>query len=97
VPTVSPAATRTSFTVPAFSALMWFSIFIASSTSTDCPSSTASPSATSTLTIVPCIGAEMVPLPAAPPDPPTPGRGRAERRFGVAVPAAVSGSQSFTE
>src|SRR5205814_4776177 len=32
VPTVSPVATRSSVTVPDFSALMWFSIFIASST-----------------------------------------------------------------
>jgi hypothetical protein len=34
VPTVSPGETRTSETVPAFSALMWFSIFMASSTTT---------------------------------------------------------------
>ena len=37
VPTVSPSATRISLTVPATSALMWFSIFIASSTTTASP------------------------------------------------------------
>jgi hypothetical protein len=33
-PTVSPAATLISLTLPDFSALIWFSIFIASSTTT---------------------------------------------------------------
>ena len=33
-PTVSPGATLISLTVPAFSAAIWFSIFIASSTTT---------------------------------------------------------------
>src|SRR6266576_735498 len=78
VPTVSPAATRTSFTVPPPSALMWFSIFIASSTSSDWPGSTASPCATSTFTIVPCIGALTVPSPPAPL--PAAGGGVARRR-----------------
>jgi len=66
-------------------------------TSTDCPASTVSPAATSTFTIVPCIGALIVPLPAAPPEPLAPGRGRADRFLGAALAAAASGSQSFTE
>ena len=40
-PTVSPAAARISCTVPSTSAAMWFSIFIASSTSSDAPATTA--------------------------------------------------------
>jgi hypothetical protein len=40
-PTVWPGATLISFTVPAFSAAIWFSIFIASSTTMPAPTSTA--------------------------------------------------------
>ena len=40
-PTVSPAVTLISLTVPAFSALIWFSIFMASSTTMPSPTSTA--------------------------------------------------------
>src|ERR687892_126158 len=43
-PTDWPAATLTSLTVPDLSAAMLFSIFIASSTHTVCPTSTSSPS-----------------------------------------------------
>lgn len=39
-PTVSPSLTLISFTTPLFSALIWFSIFIASSTTTAAPAST---------------------------------------------------------
>ncbi len=47
---------------------MWFSIFMASSTSSACPASTVSPTFTSTFTIVPCIGAVTVPSPPLPVD-----------------------------
>ena len=88
VPTVSPGGDLDSFTVPAFSAVMLFSIFMASSTQTGWPASTASPTATSTLTIVPCIGTVIVPQPAAPP-PPHAGRARrAAGAAGTARPAA---------
>ena len=63
-PTAWPGSTLTSATVPAMSAAMLFSIFIASSTQTAWPTSTVSPTATSTFTIVPCIGTVTLPLPA---------------------------------
>ena len=63
LPTESPSETLISFTVPALSAFMLFSIFIASSTSRGWPASTSSPTATSTEMTVPCIGTVMVPLP----------------------------------
>ena len=73
------------FDRPAFSALTLFSIFMASSTQTVWPTSTASPSATSTLTMVPCMGTATVPDPA--PEAaafgrfgPAPGRHRPRRR-----------------
>ena len=98
-PTDSPGATRTSLTVPAFSALTLFSIFMASSTHTVCPTSTVSPAATRTLTIVPCIGTATVPEP--PPAAAALGRfGPAPR--GPAPPACTatasprSGTHSFT-
>ena len=47
LPTESPSETFISFTVPALSALMLFSIFIASSTSRGWPASASSPTATS--------------------------------------------------
>ena len=46
---------------------MWFSIFIASRTHTVCPTSTWSPTATNTLTIVPCMGTVTLSELAAPP------------------------------
>ena len=52
-------------TVPAKGALSASSIFIASSTPSRCPSATASPSATSTASTVPGIGAVRLPSPAA--------------------------------
>src|SRR5581483_11620074 len=64
VPTDWPGETFTSATVPDLSAAMLFSIFIASRTHTGCPASTVSPTDTSTLTIVPCIGTATLPLPA---------------------------------
>src|SRR3954468_16372104 len=64
VPTDWPGSTLTSATVPDLSALMLFSIFIASRTHTGWPASTASPTDTSTLMIVPCIGTATLPLPA---------------------------------
>src|SRR5207247_6177928 len=68
-PTVAPASTRISEIVPARSALMWFSIFIASRTHTVCPTSTRSPTATHTLTIVPClVTVTLCELAAPPPD-----------------------------
>ena len=48
-------------TLPATVDLMGFSIFIASSTQRTSPISTVSPGATSTCTIVPCIGTVTVP------------------------------------
>ena len=72
-PTVSPGATLISLTVPARSVAIWFSIFIASSTTTGWPASTVSPTSTRILTIVPCIGTVTSPLP----DPPA---GTAARR-----------------
>src|SRR5690606_40001995 len=75
-PTDWPASTLTSLTVPVLSAVMLFSIFIASRTHTVWPSSTLSPSLTSTFTIVPCIGTATWPLPAAAADAPEDRRGR---------------------
>src|SRR5581483_10436174 len=93
VPTVSPGETRISETVPAFSALTWFSIFIASRTTTGWPTSTESPTATSALTIVPCIGAATSPLPAAPVPPPAAERGlRALAPAAGAPPAGTAGA-----
>ena len=60
-PTVSPGLTRTSRTVPAIEARIGFSIFIASRTHKTSPAATRSPAATSTCTIVPCIGTVTVP------------------------------------
>ena len=73
-------ATRTSLTRPAFSALTLFSIFMASSTQTVWPTSTVSPTATRTLTIVPCMGTATVPGARRRPPPPSAASGRPGRR-----------------
>src|SRR5215207_10357990 len=69
--TVAPTCARRLLTVPARWAVSGCSIFIASSTTTRSPACTASPSATATLTIVPCIGEVSAspdgPLTAPPP------------------------------
>jgi hypothetical protein len=85
--------------VPAFSAVIWFSIFIASSTTTGVPTSTASPTATSTFTIVPCMGAITWPAPAPPPPSEAAGLGRALRAAPPAAAAtgAPSGTHMATE
>src|SRR5829696_1439647 len=70
-PTVWPGETLISLTLPAFSAAIWFSIFIASRTTMPAPTATSWPTSTRTLTIVPCIGTVTSPLPAAPPPEPT--------------------------
>src|SRR5205085_2373525 len=96
--TVSPAAARISFTVPSISAAMWFSIFIASSTSSESPVATVWPTSTRSFTIVPCIGATAFPPPPLPP------LAAAARGFGLAFLAAPppgaasapSGRNSFT-
>src|SRR5580704_14563136 len=96
-PTGSPADTRTSVTVPAFSAFTLFSIFMASRTQMVWPTSTVSPTVTSTLTTVPCMGTDTVPDPAAPEDAPLalrPPEDRAVPEAGTASP--VSGTQSVT-
>src|ERR687890_2123326 len=59
--TVCPASTRTSETVPAFWERTSLSIFIASRMHTGSSAETSCPSSTSTLTMVPCIGAAMAP------------------------------------
>ena len=86
-------------TVPAFSALTLFSIFMASSTQTVWPTSTVSPTATRTLTMVPCMGTATVPDPA----PAAAAFGRfGPGALGAAPPAWTatasprSGTQSFT-
>ena len=81
-PTVSPAVTLISFTVPDLSAWIWFSIFIASSTTTGWPASTAWPTSTSTFTIVPCIGT------ATSPDPPPAAVAVDAERVGLRAAAA---------
>ena len=92
-PTAWPASHLTSVTLPAFSAVIWFSIFMASRTTTVIPTCTSSPTATSTCTIVPCIGATTSPL-AAPPPLSSAGFGRALR---AAPPrAAATGAPSGT-
>src|SRR5262249_8175399 len=102
VPTESPALTRISCAVPDVSALIWFSIFIASSTTSASPVGTVAPTSTRTFTMVPCIGAVTVPLPAPPPpDPPvTAGFGRGRAPPAAPAPArttGASGSQTLTE
>ena len=92
-PTASPAVTLISVTVPAFSAVTAFSIFMASSTQTVWPTSTVSPTATTIFTIVPCIGTMTVPDPVPVSD--------ARRRAGALVLAgfsemAPSGTLTFT-
>ena len=62
--TVSPGRTSTRSTTPATSAAMTCSIFIASITNSCCPRRTRSPTATSMLTIVPCIGARTTAAPS---------------------------------
>src|SRR5450631_2441396 len=95
VPTVSPVVTRISLTVPDLSALMWFSIFIASSTTRAWPLSTVSPIATITFTIVPCMGAVTLPPSAFPADEErAAARGRA--RTAATGAAAVSSTQTLT-
>ena len=84
--------------MPAFSALMWFSIFIASSTSTDWPASTASPSADEHLHDRALHRRADRAAPGA-----TAGRAGAGTRRAPSAssawrpPAGASGSQSFTE
>jgi len=94
-PTDAPALTLTSLTTPSFSAFTAFSIFIASSKTTVCPTSTLSPTATRTLTMVPCIGTATSPEPVAP-------AAACAARLGRTTPwgaatATRSGTQSFTE
>ena len=77
--------------VPALSATMLFSIFMASSTQIVSPAATSAPSATSTFTMVPCIGIVMTPDPAA--EPPWAERlGRALR----APPPAAAGAAALS-
>ena len=72
-----------------------FSIFIASSTTTASPAPMAWPGSTSTLTIVPCIGAVTSPLP-----PPTPApalvAARLRLRAGAAATTTVGGGSVGT-
>ena len=86
---------RPTVTVPANGALSASSIFIASSTPSRWPSSTASPSATSTASTVPGIGAVRLPSPAAAP---APRRGRAARRrtAGPATTTSTACGVAFT-
>src|SRR5205807_275082 len=61
VSTWSPAATRTSVSVPSTGAVTVCSIFIASSTTSGCPAVTAAPAAASTRTTPPGMGASSDP------------------------------------
>src|SRR5439155_24103330 len=65
-PTLAPATARTAVTRPATSAASVLSIFIASRTTSGWPTSTTSPSAISTETTFPGMGAVTAPEPAAP-------------------------------
>jgi hypothetical protein len=79
-PTDSPGADPHLLDRPAFSAFTLFSIFMASSRQMVWPTSTVSPTATRTLTMVPCMGTATVPEPA--------GRGRRLGSLGTALGAA---------
>ena len=65
--TLAPCATSIEEMVPAFGATISFSIFIASSTNTVCPSETLSPGFTATERMVPASGEVILVLPAFPP------------------------------
>src|SRR4051794_16345014 len=101
LPTESPVATLISLTVPAFSAAMLFSIFMASRTQIVWPASTSWPTSTSTLTMVPCIGTVTAPEPPAAAAPPAPPDRRGRAAAGPPEPAATavpadSGTQRLT-
>ena len=100
--TAWPGSTLISATVPALSALMLFSIFMASRTTSGVPTSTAWPTSTSTFTMVPCIGTATLPLPAAG-APPAAAARRGRVPAAAPAPAAAtaaigtSGTHTFTE
>ena len=83
-------------TAPSAGAVISFSIFMASRTSNESPASTSSPAATESLTMVPCIGAEMMPSPDSVVGPEALREG-GRRRWAPGPPGAGSGAQNFTE
>ena len=81
----APTSTASDVTLPALWAVISFSIFIASMTTTESPSSTSSPSATSTLKMLPCSGATT-----SSPEPPPRRRPCARASAGAWPPAAAA-------
>ena len=85
-PIAAPSATFRAVTLPERWAVISFSIFIASITQIRSPSETSAPSATATLSTVPCSGEGSASLEAAAPPP------AARSRFGGLRPPPAAGA-----